>query len=159
MTQFDDYDQAGWLNVPEDPTLSYKMSYDFKMLGWDREKGEVDFVLRFDAHGGHCQRHRHVANTTILILQGEQHLFDLKPDGQTEHRTRATGTYHRSSGPDEFGHMERGGDEGALIYYQCQSDDGRLFEFLDDKLNVINEVTLDSIIESWEKAILTGFAA
>ena len=48
--------------------------------------------------------------------------------------------------------MERGGDEGALIYYQCQTDDGRLFEFLDDDLNVIDVITLDMMIESWEQA-------
>ena len=47
---------------------------------------------------------------------------------------------------------ETGGDEGALVYYQCQADDGRLFEFLDDDLNVIEEVTIDTLIETWEEA-------
>ena len=152
MTRFNGYDDSGWVKVPEDPDLSYSMHYDFKVLGWDREKGEVDFVLRFAADGGHCQRHRHLANTTILVLEGEQQLFDLKPDGSTEHRTRSTGTYHRSKGADALPHMERGGDEGALVYYQCQSDDGRLFEFLDDDLNVIEEITLDALIDGWEAA-------
>ena len=159
MTQFNDYDNSGWLNVPMDTDLSYKMQYDFKVLGWDRDKGEIDFVLRFDAQGSHCQRHRHLANTTILVLEGEQHLFDLKPDGSTEHRTRTAGVYHRSTGPDALPHMERGGDEGALVYYQCQADDGRLFEFLDDDLNVIEEVTIDSLLETWEEARRAGLAA
>jgi hypothetical protein len=152
MTEYNDYDKAGWLNVPKDPDLSYNMHYDFKVLGWDREKGEVDFVLRFAADGGHCQRHRHLANTTILVLEGEQHLFDLYPDGRTEHRTRGAGAYHRGTGPEVRPHMERGGDDGALVYYQCQADDGRLFEFVDDDLNVIEEVTVDTLIETWERA-------
>jgi hypothetical protein len=159
MTQFNDYDENGWLNVPVDPDLTYHMHYDFKVLGWDRDKGEIDFVLRFDSDGGHCQRHRHLANTTILVLEGEQHLFDLNRDGSVEHRTRGTGAYHRSTGPDALPHMERGGSEGALVYYQCQADDGRLFEFLDDDLTVTDEVTMDSLIETWERARKAGLAA
>ncbi len=159
MTQFNDANQTEWVNVPEDPDLSYDMHYQLKVLGWDRDKGEIDFVLRFAADGGHCQRHRHLANTTILVLEGEQHLFDLKPDGSSEHRMRTTGAYHRGTGPEALPHMERGGDEGALVYYQCQADDGRLFEFLDDDLNVIEEITLDSLIETWEEGRQAGLAA
>ena len=46
--------------------------------------------------------------------------------------------------------MERGGDDGALIFYGCQATDGRLFEFLDDDLNVIAEVTVETMVEEWE---------
>ncbi len=56
-------------------------------------------------------------------------------------------------------HTERGSDEGALVYYQCQADDGRLFEFLDDDLNVVEEGTIDSLIETWEEARKAGLAA
>ncbi len=159
MTQFNDDDKSEWLNVPQDPDLSYDMHYEFKVLGWDHEKGEIDFVLRFAADGGHCQRHRHLANTTILVLEGEQHLFDLKPDGSIEHRTRSAGAYHRGTGPEALPHMERGGAGGALVYYQCQADDGRLFEFLDDDLNVIEEVTIDTLLETWEEGRRAGLAA
>jgi hypothetical protein len=55
--------------------------------------------------------------------------------------------------------MERGGAEGALVYYQCQADDGRLFEFLDDDLNVIEEVTIDTLLETWEEGRRAGLAA
>jgi hypothetical protein len=72
---------------------------------------------------------------------------------------RTAGAYHRGTGPEALPHMERGGDEGALVYYQCQADDGRLFEFLDDDLNVIEEVTLDSLIETWEQGRKAGLAA
>ena len=152
MTRFNDRQNDDWLHVPEDPALSYDMHYDYKVLGWDRDKGQVDFVLRFAPDGGHCQRHRHLANTTILVLEGEQHLFDLHADGTTTHRVRKAGTYHRSAGPDDVGHMERGGAQGGLVYYQCQTDDGALFEFLDDDFAVTSVVTLDSMIEAWEQA-------
>lgn len=156
MERFNDERGAGWLHVPQDPELSYEMHYDLKVLGRNRDRGEIDFVLRFSPDGAHCQRHRHLANTTLLVLEGEQRLLDLKPDGTTEQRTRATGTYHRSTGPDALPHMERGGDSGALIYYQCQADDGRLFEFLDDDLNVTEVVTIDALIETWEESLKAG---
>ncbi|MDA1073929.1 MAG: hypothetical protein O3A63_04095 [Proteobacteria bacterium] len=159
MSQFNDHNRGEWLRVPLDPTLSYPMCYDYKVLGWNKDQGAIDFVLRFNALGGHCQRHRHLANTTIMVLEGEQHLFDLMPDGSTEHRVRSAGTYHRGSGPEAFAHMERGGDDGALVYYQCQADDGRLFEFLDDNLQVIAQVTLDNMIDTWQQAQAEGLAA
>ena len=110
MTQYRfDTDPSDWQEIPQDPELSYKLRYDFKLLGHDLEKGAVDFVLRFAGDGGHCQRHRHLADTTIMVLEGEQHLFDLHPDGSTSHRVRQTGEYARGSGPEELAHMERGG--------------------------------------------------
>jgi len=153
------FDDGVWLPVPQDPELSYDMHYDLKVLGWDQQKGEIDFALRFASDGAHCQRHRHLANTTLLVLEGEQHLFDLHPDGRSEHRTRPQGTYHKGIGPDVLPHMERGGTQGALIYYQCQTDDGRLFEFLDDDLNVTEIITLDGLIDTWKQAIENGLAA
>ena len=47
--------------------------------------------------------------------------------------------------------MEPGGPEGAVIFYSCQARDGRLFEFLDDDLNVIREVTIADMLRSWQQ--------
>ena len=77
----------------------------------------------------------------------EQHLHDLLQDGSTVHKTRAAGEYSRSTGPDAHPHMERGGPNGALIYYGCYAPDGRLFEFLDDDLTVTTVVTLEYMVE------------
>jgi hypothetical protein len=52
-----------WREVRGEPGLSYKLRYDLCVLGWDRENGTIDFVLRFAGDGGHCQRHRHLATT------------------------------------------------------------------------------------------------
>ncbi len=139
-----------WREVKGEPELSYKLRYDYSILGWDRENGTIDFILRFAGDGGHCQRHRHLANTAILVLEGEQHLDDLRKDATPVHRVRHAGEYSRSSGPEELPHLERGGADGALIFYGCHAPDGRLFEFLDDDLNVITEVTIENLIEAWE---------
>ena len=138
-----------WREVTN-PELSYKMRYDFCLLGYDRASGTIDFALRFPADGSHCERHRHLANTALIVLEGEQHLDDLLPDGTTAHRVRRAGEYSRNTGPEELAHMERGGDDGAVIFYSCQADDGRLFEFLDDDLNVNAEITIDALVALWE---------
>ena len=40
--------------------------------------------------------------------------------------------------------------DGALVFYGCHAPDGRLFEFLDDDLNVITEVTVENLIDDWK---------
>jgi hypothetical protein len=141
-------DSSGWQQVA-DAGYSYKMQHQFKMLSWNIEHGLAEFTLRFDADGGHCHRHRHLAPTTVLIIEGEQHLEDLLPGGETSTRVRRQGDFHRSTGVDVHGHMERGGKDGALIYYACQADDGALFELLDDDLKVTSVVTIADMVRSW----------
>jgi hypothetical protein len=144
-----DLDPNAWQAI-EDATLSYPMAYHFQMLGWDREAHTIDFVLRFNANGGHCQRHRHLSSTAVLIIEGEQHLTELHPDGSTTAMKRIKGEYARSSGADTNPHMERGGPEGGVVFYSCQAADGRLFEFTDDEGNVISEVTFEQMVGAWE---------
>ena len=59
-------------------------------------------------------------------------------------------------GPDTDGDgkpdMERGGPDGALIFYGHHTTDGRMYELLDDDLEVVHTVTLDEMIETWENA-------
>ena len=145
-----DLDPSAWQTV-SDPSLSYPMAYDFQMLGWDRDARTVDFVLRFNAEGGHCQRHRHLASTTVLIMEGEQHLLELHPDGSTTPKKRVKGEYARSTGEDANPHMERGGPEGGVVFYSCHTPDGRLFEFIDDDGAVIGEATFDNMVGAWER--------
>ena len=68
------------------------------VLGWDREAGTLDLLIRFDDKGGHCQAHRHVSTTSVLVLEGEQHLDELRPDGERVHKVRTAGTHHLTTG-------------------------------------------------------------
>lgn len=149
---------ADWQPIHGAPELSYLMHYDFQVLGWDRDAHTIDFVLRFHPDGGHCPRHRHLAATTVLVVDGEQHLDEIRPDG-LHHKMRAQGQYHRSSGADEFPHMERGGVEGATVFYSCYAPDGALFELLDDDLEVTHLVTIDNMIAGWEGHLQTRSSA
>jgi hypothetical protein len=71
---FFDAGRYKWREVIGDPDLSYKVRHDYTILGHDQNARTLDMVVRWKADGGHCPIHRHTATTTMLVLEGEQHL-------------------------------------------------------------------------------------
>jgi hypothetical protein len=139
-----------WREVKGEPELSYKVRHDYTILGYDLAAGTLDMVVRWAGDGGHCPIHRHVATTTVLVLDGEQHLWDLHPDGtRGEERVRVAGDYALTVG-DAFPHLERGGTEGGIAFFGNHSNDGRLYEVLDEDLNLLVDVTMEMLVEDWK---------
>ena len=56
---------------------------------------------------------------------------------------RKAGTYAHSPGGDV--HMERGGPEGATVFFAMQSPDGRIFNMLDKDRNVLVSTTVEEM--------------
>ena len=141
-----DQDKHKWRHVSGEPGDSYLVDHDYTILGYNQEAGTLDMVVRWGANGGHCQIHRHTATTTILVLEGEQHLWDLHKDGSKgEERIRKAGDYALTVGP-EVPHLERGGDQGGLVFFGSHSDTGKLYDILDEDLNLVIEVTMELLI-------------
>ena len=139
-----------WREVVGEPGLSYKVRHDYTILGWDLAAGTLDMVVRWRGDGGHCPIHRHVATTTVLVLEGEQHLWDLHPDGSRGgERIRRAGDYALSVG-DAHAHLERGGAEGGLVFFGNHSNDGRLYEINDEAGKFIADVTMESLVADWK---------
>lgn len=139
-----------WREVRGEPALSYKVRHDYTILGYDLAAGTLDMVVRWAGDGGHCPIHRHTATTTVLVLEGEQHLFDIRADGQRgEHRVRRAGDYSLSTG-DALAHLERGGAEGGLVFFGNHSSDGRLYEITDEAGKVLYDVTMEGLVEDWK---------
>jgi hypothetical protein len=139
-----------WREVKGEPGLSYKVRHDYTILGYDLEAGTLDMVVRWAGDGGHCPLHRHTATTTVLVLEGEQHLWDLHADGSRgEHRVRRAGDYALTVG-DALPHLERGGPEGGLAFFGNHSENGRLYEILDEDMNVVLDVTMETLVEDWK---------
>jgi len=141
-----------WREVTGEPGLGYKVRHDYTILGHDIAAGTLDMVVRWAGDGGHCPIHRHVATTTVLVLEGEQHLWDLRPDGtRGEERVRYAGDYALSAGGEELAHMERGGEHGGITFFGAHSSDGRLYELLDEDLNLIVDVTMELLVADFNE--------
>ncbi len=145
-----DPDRYKWREVIGDPELSYKVRHDYTILGYDLAAGTLDMVVRWAGDGGHCPIHRHTATTTVLVLEGEQHLWDLHPDGtRGEHRVRRAGDYALTVG-DALPHLERGGAVGGIAFFGNHSTNGLLYEILDEDLKVVADVSMEGLVADWK---------
>jgi hypothetical protein len=139
-----------WREVVGDPGLSYTVRHDYTILGYDLAAGTLDMVVRWRGDGGHCPIHRHVATTTVLVLEGEQHLWDVHPDGSRgAERVRRAGDYALTVA-DAHPHLERGGPEGGLVFFGNHSSDGRLYEICDEAGKFVADVTMESLVADWK---------
>ena len=146
---FFDASRHTWREVTGGPDTPYKIQHEYTILGADAAAGTLDMVVRWAGDGGHCPIHRHAATTTVLVLEGEQHLWDIHPDlTQGKHTVRQPGDYSLSVG-DGLPHLERGGDNGAMVFFGCHTNNGVLYEILDQDGKVAMETTIESMLEDW----------
>ena len=139
-----------WREVTGWPGLSYKIRHDYTILGHDLTAGTLDMVVRWRGDGGHCPIHRHVATTTVLVLDGEQHLWDLDRDGRRgPERIRRAGDYALSVG-DALPHLECGGPDGGLVFFGNHTPTGVLYEVLDENGVVLTNATIESLVADWK---------
>jgi hypothetical protein len=141
-----------WKEVTGRPGSKHKIRHDYTILGYDRDAGSLDMVVRWQGDGGHCPIHRHAATTSVIVLAGEQHLRDVEADGSLgNHRFRSAGEY-ALTGNDQKPHLERGGDNGGLVYFGARPDSpsGLLYEIYDADMNVVVEITIDSLVADFE---------
>ncbi len=151
MSQTFDPSKYKWREVTGEPGLSYKVRHDYTILGYDFDAGTLDMVVRWAGDGGHCPIHRHVSTTTVLVLQGEQHLWDIHPDGtRGKHRVRQAGDYSLSTG-DPLPHLECGGPEGGMAFFGNHSNDGRLYEIVDEEGNLVVDVTMQLLVADFQE--------
>ena len=152
MTQsFFDPNRYKWREVTGDPELSYKVHHDYTILGCDAAAGTLDMVVRWEGDGGHCPIHRHASTTTVLVLAGEQHLWDIGPDGtKGKYTVRRAGDYALTVG-DGLPHLERGGETGGIAFFGNHCSDGLLYEIYDEDMKVVLPVTIESLLADWNE--------
>jgi hypothetical protein len=135
-------DQIAWTHLTEGPEFDYPVDYKICVLGCKPELGRLDLIIEF-APKSYCHFHRHIASTTTLVLEGEQHVYDKTDDGETIHKVRKAGDYAISAGGDV--HMECGGPDGAIVFFSFHSPSGHLFDLLDADRNVIAKTTIEEL--------------
>ena len=148
-----DLSKYKWREVTGEPGDSYLVHHDYTILGYNIEAGTLDMIVRWGTDGGHCNIHRHMATTSVLVLEGEQHLYDYDEDGNLakEPRIRKAGEYGLSFGA-EAPHLECGGPEGGVAYFGTHSNDGVIYEILDEKLNLVIPITIELLVADFEDA-------
>ena len=131
---------------------SYLVHHWYTILGHDAAAGTLDMLVRWGNDGGHCNLHRHVATTTVFVLEGEQHLYDYDANGKLADRPRIRrkGDYGLSVGR-ERPHLERGGPEGGIALFSTHCNDGVLYEILDDRLDLIYPITIDLLVADFNE--------
>ena len=75
-----DPDIVNWRKVVDLENKTLKVDFEYSLLGYDLVAGRLDLLLRY-GNLGHCRRHRHVASTLTMVLEGEQHLTEWQLDG------------------------------------------------------------------------------
>jgi len=145
-----DLDRYKWREVTGEPGQSIKIRHDYTILGYDLAAGTLDMLVRWTGDGGHCPIHRHTSTTTVLVIAGEQHLWDIHPDGtRRAHRLRRAGDYALTVG-DALPHLERGGAQGGVVFFGNHSSDGRLYEVFDENMNLVVDVSMELLVADWK---------
>ncbi len=131
-----------WSHLEGGSEFDYRIDYWVAVMGADPKTGTMDLLVKW-APDSYCHFHRHCAETTTLVLEGEQHIIETRDDGEIIHKVRKAGTYAHSPGGDV--HMEHGGPDGALVFFAMRSVDGHIFDLLDDDRNIIASSTVQEM--------------
>lgn len=154
VTSFDSR-SVEWRHVTDPDCTEFKVDYEFSLLGYDLALGRLDLVLRYGKGRGHCRRHRHVASTLTLVLEGEQHILELQPDGSTKAVLRKAGDYALSS-PDALPHIEFGGNDGGTVILSMTAPDGILFEYFDETMKDGWTLSVQQFVDAWNSHKVHG---
>jgi hypothetical protein len=148
---FLDLDRYKWREVTGEPGQSFKIRHDYTILGYNLAAGTLDMLVRWKGDGGHCPIHRHTSTTTVLVVAGEQHLWDIHPNGTRDKpRVRRAGDYALTVG-ESLPHLERGGAAGGVVFFGNHSSDGRLYEIFDEEMKLVMDVTMELLVADWKE--------
>ena len=128
-----------WMHLTGPPRFDYPIDYWVAVLRADAQAQRIDFLSRWEPNA-YCHYHRHLGETSILVLEGEHHVVETH-SFETVHKTRAPGFFATNPGGDL--HMEYGGDAGSLVYFSCQAVDGDIFDVVDRDGTILRTATLD----------------
>ena len=126
-----DNDALRWKHYTGSDKFDYPIDYWSALLN-ARTDGHVDLLYRWEPNS-YCHFHRHSADTTSLVLEGELHVIDVDPETGEElsSRVRTVGDYAHKTPGDV--HMERGGPEGRWCYSALYAPDGLAGRDLDQR--------------------------
>ncbi|WP_425092444.1 hypothetical protein [Tropicimonas sp. S265A] len=110
----------------------------YHILNVDRELGVVDLLAKFSANE-RILLHKHHADYSTFIIQGELRLYDAEG---TLTEIRPTASYVRRPGGGAP-HTEGGGDVDVIAWFSNTVTDGLIYEFLGPDGETVATIGLD----------------
>ena len=149
-------DRVEWRRITDPECTGYKIDFEYSLLGFDFSAARLDMLLRYAKDRGHCRRHRHVASTMTMVLDGEQHLEELQDDGSVKRISRQKGDYALAP-TDARPHLEHGGDTGGTVLLSMWAPDEILFEYYaENSMESLGTVSIAEYVASWERGEIYG---
>ena len=135
-----------WRRYTEGDAFDYPIDYSDAVLD-AREDGRLEILVKWEPNC-YCHFHRHTAETSSLVLEGELLVTDIDIETGKEigQRVRGAGDFvHKQPGDV---HMEQGGANGALVLFNiyAPSEDGKLAESLKKDGSLISTSTIGKIL-------------
>ena len=135
-----------WRRYTEGDAFDYPIDYSDAVLDV-REDGRLEILVKWEPNC-YCHFHRHTAETSSLVLEGELLVTDIDIETGKEigQRIRVAGDFvHKQPGDV---HMEQGGANGALVLFNiyAPSEDGKLAESLNKDGSLISTSTIEKIL-------------
>ena len=135
-----------WRRYTEGDAFDYPIDYSDAVLD-AREDGRLEILVKWEPNC-YCHFHRHTAETSSLVLEGELLVTDIDIETGKEigQRVRVAGDFvHKQPGDV---HMEQGGANGALVLFNiyAPSEDGKLAESLKKDGSLISTSTIGKIL-------------
>ena len=135
-----------WRRYSEGDAFDYPIDYSDTVLDV-REDGRLEILVKWEPNC-YCHFHRHTAETSSLVLEGELLVTDIDIETGKEigQRVRVAGDFAHKQPGDV--HMEQGGANGALVLFNiyAPSEEGKLVESLKKDGSLISTSTIEKII-------------
>jgi quercetin dioxygenase-like cupin family protein len=135
-----------WRRYTEGDAFDYPIDYSDAVLDV-REDGRLEILVKWEPNC-YCHFHRHTAETSSLVLEGELLVTDIDIETGKEigQRVRVAGDFAHKQPGDV--HMEQGGANGALVLFNiyAPSEDGKLAESLKKDGSLISTSTIEKIL-------------
>ena len=136
-----------WRRYTEGDNFDYPVDYSDAVLD-AREDGRLELLVKWEPNC-YCHFHRHTADTTSLVLQGELRVtdIDLVSGQELGTRIRTVGDFAHKEPGDV--HMEQAGPDGALVLFSIYDTEaeGKLAQTLTKQGEVISTSTIERIFK------------
>lgn len=110
----------------------------------DEERQVCDLLVRF-APNKTVTMHNHLAQTNMLIIQGELRMYET--DGSIR-EIRPAGRYYRGRRNDA--HSEGGGPDGAVVFYSLRGHGAEeVLEIMNDAQTVVATLGMTDLRAAW----------